>query len=38
MFEIGDGVGEGKSDVNPIILEGEQKGIFDLFLTHIHGQ
>jgi len=29
---------EGKSDMGPIILEGEQQATFDLFLDHVHGR
>ena len=29
---------EKKSDVEPIILEGEQQATFDLFLHHVHSQ
>jgi len=29
---------EGKSNVEPIVLEGEQEAVFDLFLDHVHGQ
>lgn len=38
MFTIGDGScsTEGKSDAEPIFLEGEQQAIFDLFLDHIN--
>jgi len=41
MFTIGDtGASlpvEGKSDVDPIFLEGEQQVVSDLFLDHIYG-
>ncbi|KAF8550529.1 hypothetical protein OG21DRAFT_1513919 [Imleria badia] len=47
MFAIGDAgsdsskpalLVEGKSDANPIVLEGEQQAVFDLFMDHIHGR
>ncbi|KAN0092734.1 hypothetical protein V8E55_003518 [Tylopilus felleus] len=44
MFAIGDASTnssipvEGKSDLEPIVLEGEQQTAFDLFLDHVHGR
>lgn len=42
MFTIGDTgahiPSEGKSDMNPIYLDGEQQAVFDLFLDHINGR
>ncbi|KAF8549905.1 hypothetical protein OG21DRAFT_1447278 [Imleria badia] len=41
MFVIGDTNSspiEGRSDAQPIVLEGEEQAIFDLFLDHVHGR